>query len=112
MAKNYLLFNAILQKAKYRLKIKPIKKESIMSNMDREKTIIPCPGCKKEMEVTYSDIYSRHEAKCRRCGSSMKFNYSATAQFKSILSELGRAQEKVGKAMQKVIETAELTIKK
>jgi hypothetical protein len=83
-----------------------------MSQIEKQSVELSCPGCQREIETTYYDICSRREAKCRRCGSMLKFNSSAVSYLRSALGDLGRAQEKVSKYLEKAIETAETISKR
>ncbi|MCB9057815.1 MAG: hypothetical protein H6627_04570 [Calditrichae bacterium] len=83
-----------------------------MASFDKETMDFPCPGCKKEIEATYYDIYSRREAKCKRCGSSYKFSSSTASNLKSALTNLESAQKKLSDSMSKLLKDAELVIKK
>lgn len=82
-----------------------------MIKLEKEKTILPCPKCKRDIELTYYDMYSRREAKCRRCGSFYKFGSSEASNLRSRIRDVGRAQEKFADAMEKIKEKAEITIK-
>jgi transcription initiation factor IIE alpha subunit len=83
-----------------------------MSAIEKQTVELTCPGCQREMEPTYYDICSRREAKCRRCGSMLKFNSSAVSYLRSALNDLVRAQEKVGKYLEKAVETADAISKR
>jgi DNA-directed RNA polymerase subunit RPC12/RpoP len=73
---------------------------------------LKCPGCKHTMETTISNICSIREAKCRRCGSALKFKPKATALLRATLLSLELSQARVGKALEKALDTAETHIKK
>tara|TARA_B100001105_G_scaffold226705_1_gene196881 strand:+ start:39 stop:290 length:252 start_codon:yes stop_codon:yes gene_type:complete len=83
-----------------------------MGQLEREKTEIPCPSCSRDIELTYRDLASKGEAKCRRCGSAYDFNSSDQSRFKSAMRDFERAQEKFGKTMQKVISSADIILKR
>lgn len=83
-----------------------------MTQIEKQTVELTCPSCQKEIEPTYYDICSRREAKCRRCGSMLKFNSSAASSLKSALNDLVRAQEKVGKCLEKAVETADTLSKR
>ena len=83
-----------------------------MGNLEREKTEIPCPSCSRDIELTYRDLGSKREAKCRRCGSAYEFNSSDQSRFKSAMRDFERSQEKFGDTMQKVISNADILIKR
>lgn len=83
-----------------------------MGKLEKEKTTLPCPNCKRDIEVTYYDMYSRREAKCRRCGSFYKFGSSEASNLRSRIQDVERSQEKFAEAIMKIMEKAEITIKR
>ena len=66
-----------------------------MPAYDKETVALECPGCKREMEATYYDVYSRREAKCRRA-----------------LEEKERAEKKLEEAINNICDKADIQIKK
>jgi len=83
-----------------------------MGQLEREKTEIPCPSCGRDIELTYRDLGSKREAKCRRCGSGYEFNSSDQSRFKYAMRDFEKSQEKFGKTMQKVISGADVLLKR
>lgn len=83
-----------------------------MPAYDKETVTLECPGCKREMEVTFYDVYSRREAKCRRCGSSYKFDSSAASNLQRALQERERAEKKLEEAMGHMYDKADIQIKR
>ena len=81
-------------------------------SLAKEKIIIPCPGCNKDIEITYYDVYTRKTAQCRRCKSSYKFNSRFTSKLQSSIRDFERAQEKFQDAFQDVISNADIDLKK
>lgn len=83
-----------------------------MPAYDKETVTLECPGCKREMEATYYDVYSKREAKCRRCGSSYKFDSSGAVNVKRALEEKERAEKKLEEAINNICDKADIQIKK
>ncbi len=83
-----------------------------MSGLEKEKTNLPCPSCRKDIEISYYDMFSRKEAKCRRCGSLYKFNSSDASNLRNRIRDLEKAQVKFGEAIQDIVKGADITIKK
>ena len=83
-----------------------------MSALEKQKTSLPCPSCRRDIEISYQDMFSKKEAKCRRCGSMYKFNSSDATNLRSRLRDFEKAQEKFGEAVQKIVKSADITIKK
>ena len=83
-----------------------------MASYDKETLDLDCPGCKRPLNATYYDAYSKGEAKCQRCGSGYTFDSGRKSQFRSALQNLEQAQKKVSEALQHLVEKAEITIKK
>lgn len=83
-----------------------------MSKHDKVTVEMDCPGCKKTFEVTYYDIYGKREAKCKRCGSSYKFDSSSARNVQNALKELEHSNDKLEKAMQEILKKAETVTKK
>lgn len=89
-----------------------------MGKLENEKTHLPCPKCKKEIQVTYHDIYAKKEAKCSSCGTTYKFKPSdannlhyAISNVESAISNLEKAQGKLSDAMQKTLKGADILLK-
>ncbi len=82
-----------------------------MGDLERQKTEIPCPKCSRDIEISYRDMYSRREAKCRRCGSKYKFNSSDASNLRSKISDFERAQDKFGEAIQRILKGADIELK-
>lgn len=83
-----------------------------MTKLERQVTELPCPKCERGIEVTYYDIFGRREAKCKRCGSMYKFKPLDASQVKSAISNLEKAQEKLGDAIQKALKGADVLLKR
>ena len=83
-----------------------------MSQLEKQKTTLPCPKCSKDIELSYYDMFSRKEAKCRRCGSLYKFNSSDASNLRSRIRDYEKAQDKFGEEIQKIVKGADITIKK
>ena len=82
-----------------------------MGQLEKEKTSLPCPKCNRDIEITYYDMFSRREAKCRRCGSMYKFNSIDANNLRSKIRDFERAQEKFGEAVQKIMKGADIILK-
>ena len=82
-----------------------------MGDLERQKTEIPCPKCSRDIEISYRDMYSRREAKCRRCGSKYKFNSSDASNLRSKIRDFERAQDKFGEAIQRILKGADIELK-
>ena len=82
-----------------------------MGKLEREITKIPCPNCKRDIEVTYINILNQREAKCNRCRSMYKFSSSDTSNLRSAISNLERAQEKFSDAFHRALKGADIIIK-
>ncbi len=83
-----------------------------MGQLEKQKTTLPCPKCSKDIELSYYDMISRKQAKCRRCSSLYKFNSSDASNLRSKIRDLEKAQEKFSEAIQKIVKSADITIKK
>jgi len=79
--------------------------------LEREKTTIPCPKCKRDIVITYQEMFNRREAKCRRCGSMYKFTPLDASNLRTRIRDLERAQEKFGEAVQKIMSKADIVLK-
>ena len=80
-------------------------------SLEKQKTKLPCPKCKKDIEITYYEMINRREAKCRRCGSKLNVDFSSSSRFKAKLRNLEKAQEDFDKAFNEMISTADITLK-
>lgn len=83
-----------------------------MLSIEKQKTTVPCPGCKKDIEVTYYEMYMRKEAKCRRCSSSYKFGSNEVSNLRLRMRELDKAQDKLADAVKLMVDKATATVKK
>jgi len=82
-----------------------------MGKLEKERTQLPCPKCKKKIEVTYFDIYAKKEAKCSSCGTTYKFKPSDAYNLQSAISNLEKAQENLEKAGDKLSDAIQKTLK-
>ena len=93
-----------------------------MSDLEREKTEIPCPGGGSPIRTTYGDVAKKSSLKSSR-GHEYKFKYSDQSKLKSAFKKLEslqkdfdrkmeRAQEDFSEAYQNVISNADLIIKR
>ena len=82
-----------------------------MGNLAKEEMELPCPKCGRDIEVSYYTMYSRKEAKCSRCKSMYKFNSSDASNLNSCIRNFETAQDKFGKAIQRIIKGADREIK-
>ena len=80
-------------------------------SLDRQKARIQCPSCRRTMQPIYRDILSRRKVKCI-CGSVTEFSSSAVSRFRTALNELRRAQDKVEKAEQDLLDGAKVVAKR
>lgn len=83
-----------------------------MSDLEKEKRELPCPSCKRAIKTTFGEIISRREAKCTSCGSKYLFDSSTISAFRTSISNLVNAQEKFAESYEKVIEKADILLKK
>ena len=77
-----------------------------MSQFEKLAVNLSCLGCGKAIASTYYAIFTGRVSKCGKCGSTLKLNTSAVASLKAAAHDLERAQEKVAKMLEKVIDTA------
>jgi DNA-directed RNA polymerase subunit RPC12/RpoP len=82
-----------------------------MSDLEKQTTELPCPKCNRAIEVSFYEMMSRREAKCRRCSSKYKFKSSPASRLRSKIRDLERAQEKFQEAVQEVVESADMEVK-
>ena len=67
-------------------------------NIEKQKTSLPCPkGCRRPIEISYYEICSRREAKCRRCGSKYKFGSSEVSNLRSAIRDVQRKTDEITK---------------
>ena len=93
-----------------------------MSDLEREKTEIPCPGGGSPIRTTYGDVAKKSSLKSSR-GHEYKFKYSDQSKLKSAFKKLEslqkdfdrkmeRAQEDFSEAYQNVIANADILLKR
>lgn len=63
--------------------------------LEKQRITLPCPKGKacsysSKIEITYYEICSRREAKCRRCGSTYKFGSSEVSNLRSAMNYVDR----------------------
>lgn len=80
-------------------------------SLEKEKTSLPCPKCKRPIEITYYEMINRREAKCHRCGSIYKFTSRSTSELKRSIRTLEKAQEDFTDSFQEMISSADITLK-
>jgi glycyl-tRNA synthetase alpha subunit len=93
-----------------------------MSDLEREKTEIPCPGGGSPIKTTYGDVAKKSSLKSSR-GHEYKFKYSDQSKLKSAFKKLEKlqkdfekdmegAQEDFAEAYQNVIANADILLKR
>ena len=93
-----------------------------MSDLEREKTEIPCPGGGSPIRTTYGDVAKKSSLKSSR-GHEYKFKYRDQSKLKSAFKKLEslqkdfdrkmeRAQEDFSEAYQNVIANADILLKR
>ena len=93
-----------------------------MSDLEREKTEIPCPGGGSPIRTTYGDVAKKSSLKSSR-GHEYKFKYNDQSKLKSAFKKLEslqkdfdrkmeRAQEDFAEAYQNVIANADILLKR
>jgi len=93
-----------------------------MSDLEREKTEIPCPGGGSPIRTTYGDVAKKSSLKSSR-GHEYKFKYSDQSKLKSAFKKLEKlqkdfekdmeqAQEDFAEAYQNVIANADILLKR
>jgi hypothetical protein len=82
-----------------------------MNDIAKQTTELPCPKCNRAIEISFYDMMSRREAKCRRCYSKYKFKSSPASNLRSKIRDMERAQEKFQEAVQDLIESADMELK-
>lgn len=97
-----------------------------MSSLGRTKHEMRCPGCSRAIVVTYDDLKSDRELKCRRCKASYEIDRSEQSQFRSAMQkveseirdlkkakqELERATERFQKEMIDLMKSMTIKIKR
>jgi len=63
-----------------------------MSDLEREKTEIPCPGGGSPIRTTYGDVAKKSSLKSSR-GHEYKFKYSDQSKLRSAFNNLERLQK-------------------
>lgn len=82
-----------------------------MGNLAKERINIPCPKCRKDIIVTYYELYTKREAKCNRCGSFYKYNSIDAHRLYSAINEFEKAEKKFDDAVEKLFKSSDITIK-
>ena len=82
-----------------------------MNDIEKQTTELPCPKCNRAIEVSFYEMMSRKEAKCRRCSSKYKFKSGPASTLRSKIRDMERAQEKFQKAVQDLVESADMELK-
>ena len=93
-----------------------------MSDLERVKTEIPCPGGGSPIRTTYGDVAKKCSLKSSR-GHEYKFKYTDQSKLKSAFKKLEslqkdfdrkmeRAQEDFAEAYQNVIANADILLKR
>ena len=82
-----------------------------MDTLSRLKTSLLCPGCKRDIEPTFSDLYSRKEILCRACGCGFKLPASQQSELKHSLADYEKALRKKDEAMQKLMANVSVILK-
>ena len=93
-----------------------------MSELEREKTEIPCPGGGSPIKTTYGDVAKKSKLRSNK-GHEYHFNNSSQSKLRNAMKkmeslqkkfekEMGRAQEDFSEAFQNVISNADVVIKR
>ena len=93
-----------------------------MSDLEREKTEIPCPGGGREIRTTYGELARRSSLKSSK-GHEYKFKSSDQSKFRRSMDkikrlqkdferDLERAQKEFFEAFQNVIANADVLLKR
>lgn len=93
-----------------------------MSDLEREKTEIPCPGGGSPIRTTYGDVAKKSSLKSSK-GHEYKFKYSDQSKLRSAMNNLKRlqkdfeqkmerAQKEFFKSYQNVIGNADILLKR
>ena len=83
-----------------------------MTDIEKQRIELECPGCKREIEISYYNLINRREARCMRCSSSLKIQSMNASRLSQALRYFERAQSDVQKELEEAIEKAELNIKR
>ena len=68
--------------------------------IEKQKIELPCPkrcSYSSKIEITYYEIISKKEAKCRRCGSNYKFGSSEVSNLRSSMSYVQRLTDEISR---------------
>lgn len=79
---------------------------------EKQQVSIPCPNCKKDIDITFHDMIIRKAAKCRRCKTSYAFKSTDTSRLRSAIRDVDRTQDKFLKTYEKMISNADILFKK
>ena len=93
-----------------------------MSDLERKKTEIPCPGGGSPIRTTYGDVAKKSSLKSSK-GHEYKFKYSDQSKLRSAMNNLKRlqkdfeqkmerAQKEFFKSYQNVIGNADILLKR
>ena len=71
-----------------------------MSDLQREKTEIPCPGGGREIRTTYGELARRSSLKSSK-GHEYKFKSSDQSKFRRAMDKIERLQKDFGREMER-----------
>jgi hypothetical protein len=63
-----------------------------MASLESQKIPLKCPGCKKSLDPTVSDVLNRQKAECSSCKSGFVFKSSELNELRNAISESTQAQ--------------------
>lgn len=75
-------------------------------------TAFPCPGCGKEIEIKYRDIYTTRKAQCHKCRSEYRFESGTASRVRDRIRGLERASDDLRTALATAISKAEVLVKR
>ena len=82
-----------------------------MSELERTKTTIPCPGGGRSIDITYGDLARKSSVKSSK-GHEYKFQSSQQYKFKNALKNLEKAQEQFDNTLSELISKADVLLKR